>query len=352
MIHDLKISRTGIRRWIVKYRLPRYICMACGKTVQKFVEARGKYGHALLAYVMYQIIELRLSQYAVARGLEQIFNISLTGKTVNRLKTNAARRYDGVYQSILDKIVAGPLVHADETRARIIGKDVYVWAFANAQEAAFVLSDSREASTAQKLLANFKGVLVSDFYSGYDSIPCVQQKCLVHLMRDINEDLCKQPFNEEMKLLAREFANLLRPIVETVDQFGLKARHLRKHRSAVDRFYQEVLHREYQTEVAVGYQRRIEKARDCLFTFLDHDGVPWNNNNAEHAIKAFARLRNIIGGTSTFKGLREYLILLSISETCKNKGGRFLDFLLSQESDIHRFISRKRQGGPSLPRPE
>ncbi len=56
--------------------------------------------------------------------------------------------------------------------------------------------------------------------------------------------------------------------------------------------------------------------------------MPWNNNNAEHAIKAFARLRNIFGGTSTVKGMREYLILLSISETCKNKGIRFLDFLL------------------------
>jgi Transposase IS66 family len=52
----------------------------------------------------------------------------------------------------------------------------------------------------------------------------------------------------------------------------------------------------------------LAKNRDRLFTFLDHDGVPWNNNNAEHAIKAFARLRNIFGGTSTVKGMREYLI--------------------------------------------
>jgi len=34
-------------------------------------------------------------------------------------------------------------------------------------------------------------------------------------------------------------------------------------------------------------------------TFLSHDGVPWNNNNAEHAIKAFARLRRAIEGLST-----------------------------------------------------
>ena len=40
--------------------------------------------------------------------------------------------------------------------------------------------------------------------------------------------------------------------------------------------------------------------------------MPWNNNNAEHAIKAFARLRNAIGANGTPKGVREYLVLLSI----------------------------------------
>jgi hypothetical protein len=38
----------------------------------------------------------------------------------------------------------------------------------------------------------------------------------------------------------------------------------------------------------------LEKNRDKLFTFLEYDGVSWNNNNAEHAIKAFARLREFI----------------------------------------------------------
>jgi hypothetical protein len=162
-------------------------------------------------------------------------------------------------------------------------------------------------------------------------------------MRDINEDLCKQPFNEEIKDIARRFASLLQLIVKSVDRFGLRTRHLRKHRSAVDRFFKEILGRTYQTEVATGYQKRFGKNRDRLFTFLDHDGVPWNNNNAEHAIKAFARLRNIFGGTSTVKGMQEYLILLSISETCKNKGVSFLDFLLSGESDVDRFSARTRR---------
>jgi hypothetical protein len=67
---------------------------------------------------------------------------------------------------------------------------------------------------------------------------------------------------------------------------------------------------------------------------LDHDGVPWNNNNAENAIRAFAELRRVIGGTCTEKGLREYLVLLSVCETCKRRGINFLDFMLSGQTNI------------------
>ena len=40
------------------------------------------------------------------------------------------------------------------------------------------------------------------------SVPCAQQKCLIHLMRDINEDLHKNPFDDELKEIARWFGTL------------------------------------------------------------------------------------------------------------------------------------------------
>jgi hypothetical protein len=58
------------------------------------------------------------------------------------------------------------------------------------------------------------------------------------------------------------------------------------------------------------------------------------------AIKAFAALRKGLGGTSSEKGMGEYLTLLSICETCKYKGIRFLDFLRSGEQDIDVFIKK------------
>jgi len=237
----------------------------------------------------------------------------------------------------LDRVASGELVHADETKAEIAEKDGYVWVFTNLENVAFVYSETREASTPQGVLRNFRGVLVSDFYAGYDSIDCPQQKCLIHLMRDVNEDLGKQPFNEEMKEIAQEFGSLLKPMIESVDRFGLKAYHLKKHRCSVDRFFDVLSKKDYQTEVAVSYKRRFEKNRAKLFTFLDHDGVPWNNNNAEHAIKAFVRLRRSVTGKSSAKGIRDYLVLLSISETCRYKGASFFDFLRSGNLDLDSF---------------
>ena len=156
-------------------------------------------------------------------------------------------------------------------------------------------------------------------------------------MRDINDDLRKEPFNDEMKHIAYGFATLLKLIVETIDRFGLKACHLHKHRRSVDRFYDALSQRNYQTELATGYRRRFEKYRDRLFTFLSCDGIPWNNNNAAHAIKAFARLRNVIGTNGTAKSMRDYLVLLSVAETCKCKGLNFLSFLRSGSTDVDGF---------------
>ena len=58
-----------------------------------------------------------------------------------------------------------------------------------------------------------------------------------------------------------------------------------------------------QSEMALSYKRRFEKNRDKLFTFLAYDGVPWNNNNAEHAIKQFANYKILSDGKMTVSGL-------------------------------------------------
>lgn len=152
-------------------------------------------------------------------------------------------------------------------------------------------------------------------------------------MRDINEDLHKNPFDDSLKDIAIQFGVLLRDIVATIDMHGLKAWHMRKHTKDAERFLERVRALKCEAEAGLALQKRIEKNEDKLFTFLHHDGVPWNNNNAEHAVRAFTRLRNVIG-TSTPKGHRDYATLLSIQQTLHYRGRGLLDFLRSGRVEI------------------
>jgi hypothetical protein len=109
----------------------------------------------------------------------------------------------------------------------------------------------------------------------------------------------------------------------------------------VAKFYKTLLGRKYITEIAQKAQERLKRNRARLFTFLDYDNVPWNNNNAEHAIKAFADLSAVIEGPTTERGIRDYLILLSLHQTCVYRGIDFLGFLRSGEIKIDGYTGRR-----------
>jgi hypothetical protein len=89
-------------------------------------------------------------------------------------------------------------------------------------------------------------------------VPCAQKKCLIHLMRDINEDLYKNPFDEDLKEIAGRFGVLLRGIVETIDSYGLKARNLSKHKKAALGFVEHVVAMKCEAEAGLALQKRIE----------------------------------------------------------------------------------------------
>jgi hypothetical protein len=315
VVFDLKFTRRGIQRWAIRYRYNMYRCSACRKEMTIY-SRDSKYGPNLRAYVIYLLIEMRLSHRQAAEHVATVFSVNMLTTKASEMKSTMAKKYEPMYRMILEEIARGPLVHADETKGVVYGGGHFVWIFANMSSVAYVYSASRDVSVLNNVLAEFKGVLVSDFYGGYDGMPCRQQKCLIHLMRDINEDILKHPFNEELTFVAKRYGALLREIVATIDACGLKKRHLQKHKRSAERFLDDVAALQCTTEVSSSLRKRINKNRDRLFTFLDHDNVPWNNNNAEHAVRAFTRLRNVMV-TSTPKGTVEYCVLLSVQQTLR-----------------------------------
>jgi len=366
-IYDIRFTTTSVKKWTTKFVAWRFRCLKCGKTFAPddyAVEAcktRGykqhenmpivstdlrptiyktKYGRGLLTWIIYQLIGLRQSHENITMGLNEMFGFGFGKAIVAEMKYRAAEFYCEAYEEIKKSIQGGRLVHVDETRVSVKGAVGYVWVFTNLEEVLYIYSDSREGGILAEVLKDFKGIMVTDFYTAYDSVPCLQQRCLIHLIRDFNDDLFKNPFDEEFKGMVEAFGRLLKPIMATIDLRGLKTHFFKKHKEAASKFFAEYLGKDYSSELARKYQTRLKKNQDRLFTFLNHDGVPWNNNNAENAIKGFATLRRVIGGSSTESGLRDSLKLLSIAQTLRNKNISFLEFLKSGERSLSQYLSR------------
>ncbi|MCH7751712.1 MAG: IS66 family transposase, partial [Planctomycetes bacterium] len=352
-IVDLKCFSGGVKAWNERHKAKCYKCGYCGQVLypEEYLSLGGKNrmgrsrsGENLDVWCVYNKIALSLSLRQIVAGIQDVFGLSCHNTTVANALRKAAQKYQSTYLELIDELRSSVVIHADETWVSLATgsrRRGYIWTFANMENAVYKFSLTREADTPTEMLQDFSGVLVSDFYRAYDSLECTQQKCLVHLVRNMNDDIFKNPLDAELKTMVAAFGVLLRSIVETIDRYGLKKRHLNKHRKNVDRFYREELEREFASETAKRYQKRMRRYRERLFVFLEHDGVPWNNNNAENAIKTFVVRRKFAGAFSVSR-IDEYLILLSILQTLRYRDASFFEFLRSGETDIDKFCHTRR----------
>src|SRR5882724_12641205 len=104
--------------------------------------------------------------------MEHLFGVGLSAATVMRFLKYLAEYYAPTEAAILQAILKSDFVHVDETKINIQGVNHYVWVFTDGQHVVFRMTETREPDIVQKVLAGYTGVLVSDFYPGYDSMPC------------------------------------------------------------------------------------------------------------------------------------------------------------------------------------
>ena len=338
---DLKFFRNGAKKWTTRVLSRRYSCSKCWHAFssEERLQNPPRYGHGLMSWVAYFNVVCGVNMLRVEKSLAEVFGLALPDSKGYTLKRYLVDLYQPLYSEILQSILASPVLHIDETTVRLRKQSGYVWVLTSIDKAYYFFKPSREGSFLQELLSGYRGVLISDFYTAYDSLNCKQQKCLVHLIREIDDDLFRHPLDVELKGLAQEFGALLRTIIETVDRRGLKSRYLRKHKRSAIRFLRSVAKAEFSSPLANKYQKRFQKSAGKLFTFLDHDGVPWNNNNAEHAIKLFAKYRRNVDGYFTERTLQEYLVLATVFETCEFNNVSVLKFMLSKETTLGGLLS-------------
>jgi predicted RecB family nuclease len=342
---DLVFSKAGCRKTVVRYRGLMGYCNICN---EKYAPPgtrlhRGQlFGWNFQAWVVYQRVALRMSYRLISKATSDLFSEHLSTQTAEGFIEKFAEHYRHTEDLLLRGLLDGPVVHLDETKINIKGIDQYVWVFTDNVRVVYRLRPNRETEFLKPIFSRYNGTVVTDFYGGYDALPCKQQKCLVHLIRDLNDDLWKNPFDSEFEEFVVAVRELLLPLFEDVQRFGLKARHLAKHHTRIDKFYRDMITGKVSARDTTGrYLKRFERYKHSLFSFVENDGVLWHNNTAERALRHLAIQRKISGSFSE-QGATDYLRLLAIAQTCRFQRKSFLGFLLSKSANVDEYKERSR----------
>ena len=286
---DLVLTPSGVKRKVIACRTSVHQCLQCGtEFVPDHHQRLDKHFHGLKSWAMFQHIlphqpgndlqngggVFRHTHFLVGNAHVQV----IYGRILQDDIPQAAEEH-----------TLGHLLHVDETEVKLQQGKAMSGCLRTSKKW-YTCSDPIARETFCGAAQGFSrgvslGLLCRLRCSGHP-----QQKCLIHLMRDLNQELLDNPYDAELKAittpLAACYVRLSKPSISTGCSSDTSQSTTRRPRASFGRSP-----RSFSSEAAEALRARLLKYQEKLFTFIHHDGVPWNNNNAEHAIKQFAYYR-------------------------------------------------------------
>jgi transposase len=272
----------------------------------------------------------RLPFRVIQDYLKARFNLRVSVGQLVALVEGLAQRGKALAEDFKQQIRGSPVVNGDETTWREDGQNGYVWSFSTDKVRYYIYRKSRSGCVVKEVLGSeYEGVVVSDFYGGYNAHLGIHQRCWVHLLRDIHELKEKHAADKQLK----KWAKAVKAIYERAKEYkGPNARlgPVEQQRQRVKRqreFEQELMRvcrphlkkKRLQSTLC----ERVERFLSELFVFVADARVPSDNNAAERSIRQVVVSRKISGGTRSARGSETKSILASLFGTWRLQG---LDF--------------------------
>jgi len=263
----------------------------------------------------------------VAKSLKRLCGLSITAGALAQEMSALGKWLKPEYESIQSALRQSPCVYIDETGWRLDGKSCWLWAFTNDSFTIYEVNSSRGHQVVLGQLGEeYSGTIISDFYTAYNPLPYKQQKCLVHLLRELSN--CKNntdeflAFRKKLTRLLRDALRLKQRMIEFTDT----------PRETYDRLLgyihqrlSELYSASYETPDCQRLAKRLKKHSHQLFTFVEQMDVESNNNRAERAIRPAVVTRKISGGNRSNTGTEALSIITSIIQTCNQQGKDFVE---------------------------
>ena len=312
---------------ILAYRRHKARCDACAQDVMApLPDALGpspKIGVRAQA----QIVEMKGDGQTHAQIQRQLARqgLQLSRGGIQQILHRSAAVLAPAREQYRAAIVAADHVWADETTYKVAGQSGYLWLVLTPTVALYTADRSRGQAVIQALLAGFHGVLHSDFYAVYWTLPGVRHApCWAHLLRTT-----RQIAERTAAPTAAAFhAGLARVYVRAVTAQALPARAQPRVPGI------KCTLKKLATDPALGthpdvarIQKRVVKHLDELVTFVTDPAAEATNNRSERGLRAHAMARHRSGGARSDAGAVTYALNTSVVRTCEAQGLPFVEAL-------------------------
>jgi len=306
---------------ILEEKQERVKCPQCKKKITAQSEAalpKSDIGIRATIVITYLWVWTAISLPKIADYLNSFFNLTISTAGISKMMIRVGDILKPVYFEILEDIKMGAIIYADETGWRVRGKLHWLWIFANKKSAFYWPDKSRGGPVIEKLLGTcFKGLLISDAWHAYLKIQCEKQTCMSHIFRKIRKLRDAFPryysvlqFYERLKKIIQDGEDLQvnrKKIGESIFQANFKRLHKRVDKLLAWKNPNEIL-----SDIIV----KVNRQRDHILTFVEHQGAESHNNYSEYIVKKGILKRKVSGGSTSFEGLSAFSVLISIYQTC------------------------------------
>ena len=318
----------------VEYRLHALECPHCHITTCAELPLGVPWGHfgpRLQAFIAVLAGAYRLSHRMIGQVVADIYGVELALGSVAKVEQQTSAALAAPVEAAAQHVQSQSVVHADETSWREAKQKAWLWVVATANLAVFLIHRSRGAEVAKQLLgAFFRGVLVSDRWSGYNWVdPGRRQVCWAHLLRQFAgfED-----YGGYAQAVGMALQGNCRRMFEwwyRVRDGTLSRSTFRHYMRPVEKRILGLLHEGTRCGVrkVAGRCAEILKLEGALFTFVSLAGVEPTNNAAERAIRHAVLWRKCSYGTDSESGSQFVARILTAVTTLRLQHRHVLDWV-------------------------
>lgn len=305
-----------IQKIVIKHEVEVGYCVSCKRQSSGCLipSKKSVLGDNVKKYVCILSIANRLSHTQIQDHLKEVFDLSIsTGEIGNILQTEADRLRPE-YQSLKESILNQKGTHYDETGWRVQKEEHgrYAWVATGTEnnDTVFSLGRNRGHGNIDDIGRGTIGI--SDDYGAYKNAFAFHQLCWAHPQRKFRDLAESKEFGEKQR----------KRIMNTYLQFSQLYRSVQK---KIGDDISPYLKKKFQyvfNHISESHSRdpaplsklkeSLRKNKDKYFTFLNHPGIPLDNNKAERALRHLVIKRKISFGSKTQRGAETTSILASV----------------------------------------